>query len=86
MKAPDVGTHLLLAVRTGMSDDAVKREARRRGMNLAMLSDYCVHPVARYAHNVVVNFASIEPERLQRAVDLLVDVFRGDIERAGRSV
>lgn len=86
VKAPDVGTHLLLAVRTGMSDDAVKREARRRGMNLAMLSDYCVHPVARYAHNVVVNFASIEPERLQRAVDLLVDVFRGDIERAGRSV
>lgn len=83
---PDVGTHLLLSVRTHLSDDAVKRAARERGMSLAMLSDYCVHPVARYAHNVVVNFASIEPGQLQRAVDLLADVFREDIERVACDV
>ncbi len=86
VKAPDVGTHLLLEVRTRMSDDAVKRAAQERGMNLAMLSDYCVHPVARYAHNVVVNFASIEPERLQHAVDLLAEVFRDDIDRVACAV
>ncbi len=84
VNTPDVGTHLLLSVRTRMSDDAVKQAARERGMNLAMLSDYCVHPVARYAHNVVVNFASIEPDQLGRAVSLLVDVFREDIGRASR--
>lgn len=86
VKAPDVGTHLLLSVRTGMSDDAVKRAAQERGMNLAMLSDYCVHPVARYAHNVVVNFASIEPDRMQYAVGLLSDVFQDDISRVACEV
>ena len=84
-QVPDVGTHLIASVRTRMSDETVKRAARRRSMNLAMLSDYYVRPVARDAHRVVINFASIGPDQLDLAVGLLADVFRDDIDRASRA-
>lgn len=78
----EVGTHLLLDVRTRLSDTQIRNAARERGMNLAMLSDYSMHPTLRDNQCVVINFASIEPGQIQRAVDLLTDVFADDIKRA----
>ena len=77
----EVGTHLLLDVRTGLSDDQVRQAAQNRGMSLAMLSDYCARPSARHAHRVVINYASIDASRMTCAIDLLADVFRRDIDR-----
>lgn len=82
-RASDVGTHLVLCVRTSMSDEQVERAARGRGLNIAMLSDYCAAPTALHAHAVVLNFASIAPGRVREAVDLLADVFSCDVARAG---
>ena len=81
VRTVSVGTHLLVDVRTHLSDGEIRAAALERGMRLAMLSDYCVHPTARYARSVVINFASIEPDQVSHAVGLLVDVFREDIER-----
>ena len=80
----NVGTHLLMHVRTRMGDADVREAAARRGMDLSMLSDYCVAPNVLNAHEVVVNFASIDPGQIGHVVDLLVDVFREDIEAAER--
>lgn len=83
--AGDVGTHLILQVNTKRSDQEIRQAALNRGMHLAMLADYCLRPTIYDVHRIVVNFASIEPEQIQEAVDLLVDVFRDEIRLANEA-
>lgn len=77
----DVGTHLIVQVETRLSDQEIRHAAAERGMHLAMLADYCLKPTIFEVHRIVLNFASIEPEQIQDAVNVLVDVFRDDIRR-----
>ena len=50
-----------------------------------MLSDYCINPTVRSFHYVVINFASIEPQQISVAVELLEKVFAHDIASAKAS-
>lgn len=76
---PLVGTHLILSVDSQLSDGEILRKAQDLGMHLAMLSDYCINPTVRSFHYVVINFASIEPQQISVAVELLEKVFEHDI-------
>ncbi|MGI6032103.1 MAG: PLP-dependent aminotransferase family protein [Coriobacteriales bacterium] len=78
----DVGTHLLVNVFTQLSDQEIVQAAGNRGMHLSMLSDYCARPTARSAHKIVINFASIQPDQMKTAIELLEGVFSEDIARA----
>ena len=77
-----VGTHLILSVDSQLSDEEIAAEAQRLGMHVAMLSDYCVYPTVQSSHYVVINFASIEPDQVSVAVELLERVFAEDIANA----
>lgn len=77
-----VGTHLLLSVKSRLSDAEITSRAQELGMHLAMLSDYCAYPTAATMHRVVINFASIEPDQVCFAVSLLEKVFDEDIRLA----
>lgn len=78
----DVGTHLLVNVRTQMSDKEIVHAAGERGLHLSMLSDYCAHPTVRSAHKIIINFASIQPDQMEVAIELLESVFAEDIAKA----
>jgi GntR family transcriptional regulator/MocR family aminotransferase len=78
----EVGTHVLVEVRTQLGDDEVKARAAKLGMNVNMLSDYCVAQNVRNAHLLVVNFASIVPENMNVVVETLENVFHDDIAQA----
>lgn len=75
----NVGTHLILSVHSRLSDEEILAEAQRLGMNLAMLSNYCINPTLESHHRIVINFASIEANRINDAVHVLERIFADDI-------
>lgn len=77
---PPVGTHVILSVDSQLSDEEISHQARNLGMHLALLSDYCSYPTAQLFHYVVINYASIEPEQIGSAIELLERVFGQDID------
>ncbi len=77
----DVGTHLLLHVKTKLSDDEIVRAAAQRGIHLSMLSDYCVRPSVYNVSCIVINEASIGADEIDSVVSVLESIFARDIAR-----
>lgn len=76
----NAGTHFLLRIRTTKSDGYVKQLFANHKVSVAMLSDYCARPSAMYMHDMVINFASIPPFGINKAVKLIEEVFQeGDL-------
>lgn len=82
MREVNVGTHMLVEVKTRLSDEQVKRAARETGMHLNVLADYCILPTALTAHILVINFAGITPDQIAAAVRTLERIFERDIRAA----
>ena len=53
----------------------LRRRAEALGVRLAFLSDYAAAPAPAYAHTLVVNYAGLDPQHLEEAMDLLAQVF-----------
>lgn len=81
-----VGTHLLFSVDSKLSDKEISQAAQNLGMHLAMLSDYSAYPTMQSFHYIVINFASIDPEQIGTAVQLLERVFADDIADDMRTI
>lgn len=69
------GLHFLLRLDTERPDGDIRRRAEGLGVRLAFLSEYEAVPSTRYAHTLVVNYAGLEPARLDEAMALLAEVF-----------
>ena len=69
------GLHFLLRLDTARPDGEIRRQAEALGVRLGFLSEYEAIPSSRYAHTLVVNYAGLEPARLEEAVALLAEVF-----------
>jgi GntR family transcriptional regulator/MocR family aminotransferase len=82
MHPATVGTHLLMHIDTTMGDGQIAQEAARHGMHLSMLSDYCVNPTTYHLGCVVINMAGLVGEQVDRAIEVLEDVFAQDIAQA----
>ena len=80
-----VGTHLVLRMDTRLSDQEIRRRAEARGVHLALMSDYCQVPSLAYAGQVILNFASIEPDQAGQAAALLEEIFQTDIDLKKKS-
>lgn len=69
------GLHFLLRLDTGRTDGDILRRAERLGVRLGFLSEYEAVPSPDYAHTLVVNYAGLEPARLNETMALLAEVF-----------
>lgn len=69
------GLHFLMRLETARSDGELRTRAEAMGVRLGFLSEYAAVPDPAYAHTLVVNYASLEPERLPEAIALLARVF-----------
>ncbi len=74
-----VGTHLILVINTRLSEEEIHRSAESKGIYLALMSDYCRSHSMAYSHQIILNFASIDPEKISLAVRLLEEIFEEDI-------
>ena len=71
------GLHFLLRLDTDCSDEILRRRAAERGVRLAFLSDYAASPDASHAHTLVVNYAGLDPGRLEETLALLTEILWG---------
>lgn len=78
--AGEVGTHFLLDIDTAKSDEEIKEMAAKRGVELAMLSDYCAGDIQNSKHCIVVNFASVSANYISGAIMLLEEIFCEEID------
>ena len=69
------GLHFLLRLDTERPDGDIRRQAEALGVRLGFLSEYEAVPSPRYAHTLVVNYAGLEPARLDETMALLAEVF-----------
>ena len=69
------GLHFLLRLETERSDEALRRRAEELGVRLSFLSEYTARETADFAHTLVVNYAGLDPQRLEEAMALLSEVF-----------
>ena len=69
------GLHFLLRLDTAQSDEALRRRAEASGVRLGFLSEYAAIPRPGHAHTLVVNYASLDADRLPEAMALLAEVF-----------
>lgn len=69
------GLHFLLRLDTEQPDGDILRRAERLGVRLGFLSEYEAVPSPDYAHTLVVNYAGLEPARLNETMALLAEVF-----------
>ncbi|MCR5665988.1 MAG: PLP-dependent aminotransferase family protein [Eubacterium sp.] len=75
----NAGTHFLLKVKTELSDEEIRQRSMKEDMFLALLSDYCTIPQEKWENTIVINYASIEKEKIQLAVSLLEKIFETDL-------
>lgn len=69
------GLHFLLRLDTQQRDEDVRARAESLGVRLAFLSDYAAAPSPAYSHTLVINYAGVDPARLENAMMLLSQVF-----------
>lgn len=69
------GLHFLLHLKTRRSDHELRQHAERLGVRLGFLSDYTALPHSTFSHTLVVNYAGLDPSRLEETMALLTDVF-----------
>lgn len=66
---PPAGTHLMLALKdTGVSQERMKANARELDIRFAFLSDYAAGPDDGMRRHIIVNYASVPPERIREAL------------------
>lgn len=69
------GLHFLLRLDTEQSDRALREKANSLGIRLGFLSEYATVPDNACDHTLVVNYASLDAEKLPEAMELLAKLF-----------
>lgn len=69
------GLHFLLRLDTERPDEELRRRAEALDVRLGFLSEYAAVPSPHFAHTLVVNYAGLEPARLNASMSLLAEVF-----------
>ncbi|MDD3277736.1 MAG: PLP-dependent aminotransferase family protein [Lachnospiraceae bacterium] len=71
------GVHFLMHVDCEKEEDEIVREARAKGIKLMPLSKYYYGNEVKYPNTYVMNYSSIETEKLKKAVTALGQIIRG---------
>ena len=83
----NAGTHFLLYVRTKLSLDEIRSRGAELGLNISLFNDYLLSDAGpnrttkrfeEYSHGeaaIVVNYAGIEPDRVDETIRRLAQVF-----------
>ena len=69
------GTHMLVGINTDLNDAEVHRRAGEKHIRLSMLSDYCWNPRVYDLHKLVINYAGMESDDIERAIHALEEIF-----------
>lgn len=70
---PEAGTHVILRLGEGdVTREQMRVNARSLDIRFAFVSDYAAHPWGRMGRDLIVNYASVPPERLHEGLSRLM--------------
>lgn len=69
------GTHLLVRLDTTLTDGELCEAARRQGVRISCLSEFCTRRQPQYDHILVMNYSGMLEEHLYEAVHRLGNIF-----------
>ena len=69
---PEAGTHVILRLGEGdVTREQMRVNARSLDIRFAFVGDYAAHPWGRMGRDLIVNYASVPPERLHEGLSRL---------------
>ena len=71
----DAGNHFLMGIETNLSDTQIKWFAKENGVDLELVSEYCVADKQRYAHQVIVSYTTASEKDFKKAVEKITQLF-----------
>ena len=71
----ETGTHILVKLKTKLSDKEIKLRARMKGINLCCLSEFCIGEKELYRHVLVLNYSGLEQSRMLEVAGVLGEIF-----------
>lgn len=72
----NAGLHFLLAVRTTLTDEQLLQRARETGLKISCLSQYYHNPANAVLHTLVVNYSTVEANKIENTVQRLYECLR----------
>jgi GntR family transcriptional regulator/MocR family aminotransferase len=67
----DAGNHFLMRINTTLSDTELKWLARKNGIKLDCLSEYCESEKELHSHVVIVNYSDIDETSFAKALEII---------------
>lgn len=71
----ETGTHILVKLKTKLSDKEIKLRARMKGINLCCLSEFCIGEKELYRHVLVLNYSGLEESHMLEVAGVLGEIF-----------
>ena len=75
IEGTETGTHLLVKLKTKLSDQEIKLRAQEAKINLCCLSEFCIGESQKYEHILVLNYSSMEEQAMQKVIATLGYIF-----------
>ena len=69
------GTHILLKLDTELTDTELIWEAKKQGIEVQCLSQFCTEKEERYDRTLIVNYSDLKEEKMEEAVRRLSRIF-----------
>ncbi len=69
------GTHMLLKLNTELTDTELIWEAKKQGIEVQCLSQFCIEKEERYDRTLIVNYSDLKEEKMEEAVRRLGRIF-----------
>lgn len=63
----DSGLHLILELRTDRTEEEIRRELLKKGIRISSVADYDMRHESRYGHQFIINYSSMDLDRLEEA-------------------
>ena len=70
----DAGTHILVRMENGMTDDEAAKQAEGYGVKVYTLKNWCIREIG-YSRKLVLGYATMKEEEIIQAVDRLVQAW-----------
>ncbi len=69
------GTHILLKLNTELTDTELIWEAKKLGIRVQCLSQFCTEKEKRYDRTLILNYSDLKDEKMKEAVKRLDEIF-----------
>ena len=69
----DSGLHFLVKIKTKIPDEVIIARALEKDIKITCLSQYYSNPPASVEHTFIMNYSSVEPEHIEKAIESLYE-------------